>query len=339
MKGPQRRIAKYEATLVYMDEPLLITLFAGKARVIAVAVPSADDEQLLFYATSVSSRDWDKYLNGIVDLRYLFTFPDRRNTYTFDLKKMRDGSVLITPFLNDAPEHYLPSPRFFSSNHTEEYAHDERPSEVARLLVDGDWELSEFGQFNQRYADIYAFSVALKNWEDPHTSIKLKQDIRKPFLERPYQGGFSYVHLFHDLNDNVPVYEQLSLDKIKYASPGFVDMSGKKRIFDELEEQVANFLQNRRDIVLLYNELYGYLHKSGYLKMNGAHYLKGDPSETYIQNKTAQLNDRLLIGKIGTVRELTDDNALVTAKVVLSFYRRINELASFFAQGRVSFKQ
>ncbi|KEC74894.1 hypothetical protein RLPCCGM1_c1238 [Rhizobium leguminosarum bv. phaseoli CCGM1] len=337
IQKPKRRKAKFDATLVYMDEPLVMTLTAGKSRLIAVAVPPEGEEKFPFYATTVSIRDWGKYLSESVDLRYLFTFPDQRNAYLFDLENMKDGEVLMTPFLDETPEKYLPSPRFFAGNHTDEYAHDERPADVARLLVDGDWELSEFGHFNQRYADIYAFSVAVKKWSRPGTSLKLKQDLRRPFLDRPYQGGFSYVHLFNDLNDNIPVEEQLSLNKIQYASPGYVDMSGKSDVFVELQELVTNFLERRRDIVKLYNELWGYLHKNGYLRLSGDQYGRGDPSEKYISKKSEELHKALKMGSFAVIGELTNDNHLVSAKVILSFYRRLNELASFFAQGRVSF--
>lgn len=336
---PKRRRAKYDATLVFMDEPQVMTLVAGKARIIGVAVPCKTPGISLFYATSVSSRDWNKYLGGAVDLRYLFTFPDRRNAYTFDLATMKAGEVMMTPHLEVAPEEFLPSPKFFADNHTEDYARDERPDDVSTLYVDGEWELVEFGQFNQRYADIYAFSLALKSWANPATSNVEKQKIRAPFLDRPYQGGFSYVHLFADLNDNVPVSEQLSLDKIQYASPGFVDMFGKQEIFTELQILVMNFLKIRPKIVKSYNELYGYLHKNHYLKLSGNSYIKGDPTEPYITQKTSELNELMGMAKMKDIKSLTGNNALVSAKVILSVYRRLNDLSLFFAQGRVSFEK
>ncbi|GEM_PF-2818204 len=336
---PRRRKAQYQATLVYMDEPQLITLISAKTRIIALAVPSNKDDALFFYATSVSPKNWDKYMSGSVDLRYLFTYPDQRTAYTFDLSEMEEGTVFMTQYLDDAPEEYLPSPRFFESNHTEEFEHAQRPDESSRLFVDGEWELVEFGQFNQRYADIYAFSTAVNTWELPGISLKQQQDIRRPFMERPYQGGFSYVHLFHDLNDNVPPSEQLSLNKIQYASPGYVDMLGKEDTFDELRSIIENYLANRREITIAYNTLYKYLHENRYLQMAGDAYLKGDASEPYILQQTEKLNNLLKIGKFASIKAMTAENALVSAKVVLSFYRRLHELGQFFAQGRVAFEE
>lgn len=339
MATPRRRSATFDAMLVYMDEPQLITLLSGNTRIIATAITSDNSDEYRFFATTVLPKDWQRYLEGSVDLRYLYTFPDRRNAYTFDLAKMKDKKVLMEPYLDNAPEDYLPLPKFFSNNHTEDYEVTERPEQVERLYVDGEWELIEFGQFNQRYADIYSFSVALKHWNSPTVSIDAKRKIRAPFLDRPYRGGFSYVHLFTELNDNVPRTEQLSLDKIKYASPGFVDMFGKLDIFSEVKEVVINFLENRAKIVKTYGELYGFLHKNGYLKMPGSDYHKTGPSEKYILEKSEELTTLMKIADIRTIFELTDRNALVSAKVALSLYRRTNELAAFFAQGRISFNK
>jgi hypothetical protein len=335
----RRRSANFDAVLVYMDEPQLITLLSGNTRIIATAIISEKPEEYRFFATTVLPKDWRRYLEGSVDLRYLYTFPDRRNVYTFDLAKMKDNKVLMEPYLEHAPEEFLPLPKFFSNNHTEVYDVTERPEQIERLYVDGEWELIEFGQFNQRYADIYAFSVALKNWSSPDVSVDAKRKIRAPFLDRPYRGGFSYVHLFSELNDNVPRTEQLSLDKIKYASPGFVDMFGKLDIFSEVKEIVINFLENRAVVVKSYGELYGFLHKNGYLKMPGSEYKSGEPSEKYIIEKSNELAKLLKIADAKTIFDLTNKNALVSAKVILSLYRRTSELAAFFAQGRISFNK
>jgi hypothetical protein len=40
---------------------------------------------------------------------------------------------------------------------------------------------------------------------------------------------------------------------------------------------------------------------------------------------------------LDSLRALVDDNALVFAKIVLSFYRRLDDTSRFFAQGRMNF--
>jgi len=112
-----RRSAKYECMLLYVDEPQLISLVANKARFVALAVPPADEQR--FVVTTVSKRDWASYLRGSIDLRYLFTVPEMRQTYTFDLSSMKEGKVMMDPRTEPLTEDLLPSPRFFAENHTE----------------------------------------------------------------------------------------------------------------------------------------------------------------------------------------------------------------------------
>ncbi|MES0108363.1 hypothetical protein [Mesorhizobium sp. M0013] len=111
--------------MVYTDEPQLLALKAGKSLVTAVAIPDNNQEAAKFLATTVSQKDWDSYLDESVDLRYLFTYSTQRLRYTFDLKKLNKRRVMMDPFEQEIPEKYLPHPRFFADNHTEEFNEEE----------------------------------------------------------------------------------------------------------------------------------------------------------------------------------------------------------------------
>jgi len=331
-----RRSAKYECMLLYVDEPQLISLVANKARFVALAVPPADEQR--FVVTTVSKRDWASYLRGSIDLRYLFTVPEMRQTYTFDLSSMKEGKVMMDPRTEPLTEDLLPSPRFFAENHTEKFVEEDLPEDVERLIIDGEWELQEFGQFQQRYADIYAFSSAIRCWSDQDISEDRKKSIAGSFRGRPFQGGFSYVHLFKDLNDNVPYSDRIHLNEIQYASPGFVDILGVDDIFSTVNESIENLLANRRHITKSYKELYSFLSKNKYLNLAGDDYDPNTSADKYIKEGTESFAKLLKLPDLQAVVELSEKNTLVTAKVVLSYYRRLLEATSFFSQGRASFK-
>lgn len=88
----------------------------------------------------------------------------------------------------------------------------------------------------------------------------------------------------------------------------------------------------------MYNDFYKYLSKSGYLKMSGADFSQIDPSAAYISQMTQNIAKEMLAPDFSTVSALTDGNSLVSAKVVLSFYRRLADASMYFAQGRVSYQ-
>ncbi|QKJ90923.1 hypothetical protein [Agrobacterium pusense] len=333
-----RRSAQYEATLVYMDEPQLITLLSQKKRIVAVAIPHEDSSRSFFHATTVSIADWDKYLSGTVDLRYLFTYPKVRLHFHFDLHDMVDGKIMMEPWQGEIAEKYMPSPRFFSTNHTEDYEHQTiKASDKETLLIDGEWELTDFGQFQQKFSDVYAFIISAENWQDDSTPTTTKRKIKEAFLDRPFQGGFSYVHLFRDLADNIPPRDQLNLDKIQYASPGHVDVLGKESAFEALQEIIPNFVENRNSIHDSYRGFYQYLSENYYLRMSGNEFKPGDGAEKYINKNARDLSKMMLAPSYDTILDLADHNALVAAKIVLSLYRRLSDAASYFAQGRVAY--
>lgn len=119
-----RRGAEIVATLVKLTRPELLALKAGKSLMVAVAVPDEDKLVHKFFATTVSQKDWDSYLDESVDLRYLYTYPIQRMRYTFDLTKVAKKKVMMDPFPGEVPDAYLPLPRFFSDNHTEDFDAD-----------------------------------------------------------------------------------------------------------------------------------------------------------------------------------------------------------------------
>lgn len=334
-----RRSAKFEATLVYVDEPQLICLMAGNSRILAVAIPEEDLSKSMFLATTVSKRDWEKYIEGVVDLRYLFTYPTRVQ-YTFDLYGMVDGKVMMNPVVGDTDGSFLPLPGFFSSNHTEDYDYNigAKASDVETLLIDGEWELTDFGQFQQKFSDIYAFLISTQDWTSQSVATPMLKRIKSAFLNRPFQGGFSYVHLFRDLNDNVPRSEKLNLSKIQYASPGSVEIYGRDDVFDRIHEIIPNFLQNRIEIGRKYSDFYKFLSRNKYLQMSGDHFSKDDAMTKYFISEAEGLSRLMMAPDFDAVWQLTDENALVASKVVLSFYRRLAEAATYFGQGRIAYE-
>lgn len=334
----RRRSATFDATLVYFDEPQVVTLISQKTRIVAVAIPDDDPAVSKFLATMVTDRDWNKYLAGTVDLRYLFTFPKVRVQYSFDLQTLKENMVMMTPWVGEVDERFLPMPRFFATNHTEEYKVDERATDTETLLIDGEWELTDFGQFQQKYADLYAFIVATDTWKSTTATLAAKQRVKGAFLDRPFRGGFSYVHLFKDLNDNVPRNEQLNLSKIKYASPGEVEIFGKIGVFGNLHDIIPNFLFKRHEISEMYQAFHQYLSQNRYFQIEGTQYPKGDPTEKYMKTQAQNLAKEMRAPDFDAVWGLTNENALVASKVVLSFYRRLNDAAAYFAQGRIAYE-
>ena len=158
-----------------MDEPQLILLKANKTSVVALAIPSGNLKQALFIATTATQKNWQAYLDGEVDLRYLFAYADVRSTYHFDLMRMKDSRVVMDPWRGNIDEKYLPNPRFFSRNHTEDDENLNPSIDQEKLYVDGEWDIPDFGKFYNRYSNIYYFLTSTSEVEDISSSADLKK--------------------------------------------------------------------------------------------------------------------------------------------------------------------
>lgn len=333
----RRRKAEYVTTLIYVDEPQLILLKSATVYLLAVAVPSESPEEAKFLAVTTTPNNFERYRAGNTDLRYLFTYPNNRVLYYFDLMKMENNVIVMDPAPSEIPEKDLPLPRVFATHHTHAWEPIERAVEVEKLAIDGKWEMQEFGHFYQKYADIYALVLSTKNWLNDSLPQAFRAAIKAEFLARPFKGGFSYVYLFDDLFERIPIVQRPSLKQVKYASPGSVLLTGDSEIFGELESIIRNYLANREQIYAAYVELRQYLSRSHLLRLAGDRYPANDPTAAHIRNEARALSDLLGAFEFETIMKLTNKNALVTAKVILATVRRIDESAAFFAQGRMSY--
>lgn len=332
-----KRLATYISTLVYMDEPLLIHLKSQKAHLLALAVKGDDANKAPYVATTVSTKDFESYMDGHVDLRYIFTYPTGRSTYTFDMMELKDNRISMTPFEGKLPEAYLPAPRFFSTSHTHDLAEAITPLGVERLDVDGEWDMPDFGEFYSRYSDVYYFLSTTHAFADANRPEQSRKHIKQAFTSKPFKGGFSYVHFYSALPAGISRQERLRMDKIKYESPGYVLVHGDGETFAETEALVRSFIDNRGELRDLYHQLHEFLSKNKYLTMPGEHFLPTEPAAPYINLRATEIAEKLKLPNIDTLKSLVENNALVFAKIVLSLYRRLKETAEFFAQGRMNF--
>lgn len=335
----RRRKAIFKADLVVFDEPQLFCLTAGKSMIIVVAVPEQPNEKFDHIAASVTSKNWERYLGGFVDVRYLFTYPFNRSLYVFHSDDMKENTIMLRPHEQEFPDSLLPSHGIFSSSHTEDFGDYEEASGEEQLFIDGEWELNEFGSFYQRYSDIYFFSAALKNVNRAGVDQAYKGRIKNAFAGKPFKGGSSYMHMFDELQDCLPRGEKLSLDGIEYNSPGDVRMNGLPEHFSEIEKLISNYTIHRAEIRETHKKLRAFLTQEKLLGMAAASFDTSSSNARFILNSAKDLGSKLSLTELDKVETLCGNNPLVFAKVILAIFRRIDAAASFFAEGRMAFER
>ncbi|MCZ8373774.1 MAG: hypothetical protein O9342_00245 [Beijerinckiaceae bacterium] len=339
----QKRNATLDEVLIEFDEPYLITLRSGKSRIIATAIPSDDPDAYMFLGTSVSERDWDAYLNESVDLLYIFTETKSNVYYEFDLATMKENKITMLQREEAIPEELLPGPHSFARLHTKPADKKDTSNSEQTLIVDGEWELTEFGSFQKRYSDIYSLMYSLKKiaagHDDylAHVRAAVTGQIFDGIVSRPYQGGFSYVHMFRETSEKIPANDRLALKRISYASPGKVVVAGDMETFESVSRVIRTFMHARKSSAREATELREFLKKYKYISMRPEEYAKAPSNQEYLVKQATVIMNNLSMNYIDEFQKICGENALLFAKLSLSLYRRVQDATSYFIQGRAQY--
>ncbi len=331
---------KYVSTLVYVDEPQVVMLDHGDdAKIIGVAIEK-EGYDYPFLGAEISFSQWQRYIRGFVDLRYLFLLPRWKRWYLFDLADQDDHDRIPLERADKADfknEKYLPSHGFWARAHTEEDPIFEASTETVsqRFLIDGTWDPPDISLFFARINDLYSFFLGIGKFLSTDTTHEQKRALIGAFTENTLHSGFNYVNFYGDLKGLVGFGERLAMPAIVKQSPGYVNVEGKATTLKEVADALANFDKTQEDLKSEYKMLYGFLQKSKLLKKVNADRLeKNDAISKYIREHNQTFAKALGVD-LKPIDRLTGHNALSTAKILLSYHRRLERYHLFFVEGRV----
>ena len=333
------REARFIQVLVHSNEPQLVLLdTAGTSFILAVAVsdPRYTDP---FYGAEVSRDQFADFLQERFDLRFLFRRPAYRSWYIIDLAEMDDRQVPINR-LQLTPElakRYLPGAGIFARELTEDVDGAVFTAQTAeRFSIDGSWDLPDFSQFYGQYTDIYVVLNSIDIFIDKQVGIDTKRRVQEAFI-KPWQGGGSYTAFYDSLLEVQDREERLHVDAIQYASPGFVEVKGRAKTFEESRNLVMHFAKNSEQITQEYNRLHGFLSQVKLLTTPASQFVRTGPIAEAVTTQARLFASTLQAIEFGVLMELARGDQLIAAKVLLSIERRVRKLYEFFLQGRVAF--
>jgi hypothetical protein len=336
MNGRQSRTARFVQTLVFYDEPQLVLLKSDNdTDVIAVAV-NKDGMDYPFFACEVRPKTFGRYLAGKADLHYLFEDAIRDKYYFLDL---RDADDEIIPLIPAAAEEakdplYRPLPGAFSRSHTFLYGIRPRAGTAKVFKIDGNWSASDFARFHGKISNLYAMIVVLNNMDTPQAEDE-KGYIKESIQKRFWAGGGSYLGFYDDLFDHVQSLKPLEVDRIQYASPGEIALSGDSDAFSDIDRIIEQFESNHRALHDMYNGLHRILAREKLLRPQGKTRFSNPQISRSTRRETTEFATAMKIEKIDEIYEACDRNSAIFCKVILSIYRRANEIYMFHAEGRV----
>lgn len=90
-----------------------------------------------------------------------------------------------------------------------------------KLNLDGRWNLEDLAEATKDYIQLYGFAYSLI----PDLPLSRREEIDYIYGKFPWRGGYSTVNFFNQLFHKIPPKLRPEVERIQYASPGFIELS------------------------------------------------------------------------------------------------------------------
>ena len=205
-----------------------------------------------------------------------------------------------------------------------------------RLGLDGRWSLEELSDTTKGYIQLYGFAYSLI----PDLPAARRDEIDYIYGKFPWRGGFSTVNFFNQLFHKIPSKLRPEVQRIRYASPGFIELTEILAVAVTVAAIVAAACKSLKSLHDLYRSIQKGSFEHELSKINLA---SADLQLKQRQIQFCETSAKNLIEAFGLTQvqsELIDKkvggNAVMKLKILLSVYRRVEPLAKKQAEGKLS---
>ncbi len=220
--------------------------------------------------------------------------------------------------LEQLPDDYVPEKdSFFDPNLRPSAKQSEHGQ---RVLIEGQWGLSEIIEYPRRYLDVYSVQYCL--------APGAAQRVRENAFKWRFASGYVYHNFFQNLAKSIPKQDQAKVQALQYSSPGMMEFSLNEDVATLVLSTVRRLQSQMESTKEIYDEIHLWL-KS---KKGGKIAKKKEASVPSDRAAAGELKEFCsVLGALDyeRLRELTDNDQLNTAEIVLSYYRRLRVLARY----------
>jgi hypothetical protein len=206
-------------------------------------------------------------------------------------------------------------------------------AELFYLELDNRWELEELSRTSSAYTQLYSFFYSIL----PNTYEN--NEIRILYAHLPWRGGYSTVNFFYSVHKLIPSTHRPQIQRIHYASPGFIELAGVISV----ASLVAFAVSKVSTALTTANQTYRQIQQG--IRDNRLNQLKANIEELQLTTQQAAYTEkacRQLIQTLGINPEQdqilevrTKGNKVMKLKFLMSVYRRTEKLAEKQAEGKL----
>jgi hypothetical protein len=312
------------ADLIFFDGPLLSLYRNNEGENFFHYWCEADNAVNRWLVFKVGDQEVEEYLKGHLTLKTIVTNPKDGFLYSLDIgaDNSQKAAFIVSP--KELPVPYLPSD---DSLYEDEPLIEQREKRsTLKVAITGDWNFADLHYFPRIFREAYAFIC------------EFSRDIvgLAALPKFPMRDGFSTVHLFRQILNELPSEVSPSLRGVKYASPGAIMFNVNREITMTLLATLDSVRSGASAAAVTYAFLHSVLADK---KMLGV-----DVTEARVTKAlSAQLGEQA----VTLAREMNlpnpeavlekSANSLMAAKIMLAYYRLIRErVLAFERDERIS---
>lgn len=200
-----------------------------------------------------------------------------------------------------------------------------------KINIDGKWTLEDLYVFPHTFSQVYYLMYSLSP-NQPDTAVERIMHAYEAF---PWRGGYSAVNFYNQLKYAVPLRERPTVSSIRYASPGFLELSLMISVALNVKTLVKLVAGSLKEFNSTYHKIHTDLQKRKLLRLDvKLKELKLKRAELALVEKSTKQMANLM--GIKNVKEITarTGHPFITLKILLSLYRRIRKLAEYETKGK-----
>ena len=199
------------------------------------------------------------------------------------------------------------------------------------ISLDKRWKLDELQHFSKNYEQSYYAMYAIEALRSQSViGSEAQSRIISQMSQYPWRGGFSTVHFYYGVKRIAGKARQPEIQRIQYASPGFIELSVIQEIALNLGAVVASVCASVRLINSTYNSIYKGLRdrQLNEISVERARLNLSKDQYDFLANSISEMSESLNLDE----REkliAASGNELRALKILLSIYRRIRAVSEY----------
>lgn len=306
--------------LLFYDGPLLAEFESDGEKYLYYWCDTFDEFQT-WMIVRVKKLPFFKYLIREISLRELILDCPDRFVYLVDLDGDAVAQRIFFATLQELPSNYLP---------TEDSFYDSKYGEVRTensciIFMDGDWKLTEFGDFPKYLADVYTYIYA--------AGLQSEQEMPRHVFKMDWGGrGFTSSAFFKSLYYGIPTVDKPTMNEMQINSPGYIKVNMNPQIGSIINFVVSQYHSNEQEISKKYRFLHKWVNRDRRVAKEEYHSVS-------IEKAARDLVDKLGYISWAKLEDASGKDLESMIQSILAYKRRLERLTKFQRKGLVTFVQ